>query len=476
VLLWMVAAGYAAAQLALGMHRVFLGWDEVLYVSQFSGEMPPGFMDSPRAWGIPFIVAPVAAVAASVETIRIYVISLLSVGVFCVFWAWLRVRDTAAVPLAALLLCCLWVSLFYGNAVMPNMVTALCTVAAVALFLQVSRGLRPGRGARRAMAGLAAAFGVMSLVRPLDTVWIGLPLIAATWVHRPWRRLAAPAAILAGSAGGWIPWIIEAYVRFGGLLPRLEQIARWNGDGLHVQILRHLQSFGSGNLLCTSAESSCGPVVPGAVLVWSALAVLVVVGMLALRGTPHRPAAVITVVVAATNAAAYFFLSQLANPRFLLPTYALLVLPAAEGLRWCAHRLRLAGPVAAASILAAVVGAQLTMAYGVAADMRDARAQEIRRARAVGRLPIHRPCVVYGISAPQIAYLTHCRYWRPYVDGVPRWTPPRKITPVLDRMRARGLHVVIVTRGRRTRDFPAGWTHVRLLPDQSWHAHLPPDQ
>src|SRR4051794_21703562 len=157
VLLWMVAAGYAGAQFALGMHRVFLGWDEVLYVSQFSKEMPPGFMDSPRAWGIPFIVALVAAVAASVETIRIYVISLLSVGVFGVFWAWLRVRDTAAVPLAALLLCCLWVSLFYGNAVMPNMVTALCTVAAVALFLQVSRGKRRqwGRGARRAVAGLA---------------------------------------------------------------------------------------------------------------------------------------------------------------------------------------------------------------------------------------------------------------------------------------------------------------------------------
>jgi hypothetical protein len=34
--------------------------------------------------------------------------------------------------------------------------------------------------------------------------------------------------------------------------------------------------------------------------------------------------------------------------------------------------------------------------------------------------------------------------------------------------------VVVVTEGRRARDFPAGWRHVRLLPDQPWHAHLPP--
>ncbi|MCW2901462.1 MAG: hypothetical protein JWO67_3727 [Streptosporangiaceae bacterium] len=468
----MVALGYAAAQLAVGMHRVFLGWDEILYVSQFSREVPAGFMDAPRAWGVPLIVAPVAATTTSAEAVRIFMILLIGLGVFCAFRTWLRARDTVAVPLAALLLCSLWVSIFYGNAAMPNMLTALCALAAVALFVRVY-----GPGARRArpvLLGLAATFAAMSMVRPLDTVWIGLPLIAAACLHRPWRRPAVVVAILAGSAIGWLPWVIESYVRFGGVLPRLAEIARWNGRGLHAQGLRHLQSFSSGRLLCDSSHASCGEPTLNATLAWAALVILVGVGLLALRGGVHLPAAVIAVVVAAANAAAYLFLSQLANPRFLLPTYALLVLPAAEGLRWLSLRLSRVGPLLAGGIVAAFAGTQLAMANGVAVTVRDARDREIQRAKAVIGLPLRRPCVLYGRSATQIAYLAHCRYWRPYVKGVPQRPPAARVVPVFDRMRARGLQVVVVTRGKRLRDFPAGWRHVRLLPDQSWHAHLPP--
>jgi hypothetical protein len=472
VLLALVALGYAAAQLALGMHRVFLGWDEILYVSQFSREVPPGFMDSPRAWGVPLLVAPVAAATTSAEAIRIYMIVLVGLGVFLAFRSWLRLRNTAAVPAAALMLCTLWVSMFYGNAAMPNMITALCTVGAVALFLRAAGG---GAGRiRRVLVGLAAVFGAMSLVRPLDTVWICLPLIAAACLHRPWRRPATVAAILTGSTVGWLPWTAEAHVRFGGLLPRLGDIARWNGDGLHAQALRHLQSFSSGRLLCSSAHRTCGQVTAGAVLTWSALTVLVVIGLLTSRRSVHLPALVLTVAVAVANALPYVFLSQLANPRFLLPTYALLVLVAAEGLRWIFRHRGMTGKLMVVVILVAFTGTQLAMASRVAVLIRDARAQEIRRARAVIGLPVRRPCLVYGPGATQIAYVAHCRYWRHYVRGVPRRVPARAIGDVFDRMRARGLHVVVMTRGRRARDFPAGWRHVRLLPDQPWHAHLPP--
>jgi hypothetical protein len=477
VLLGTVAVGYAAAQFALGMHRVFLGWDEILYVTQFSHEVPPGFMDAPRAWGIPLIVAPLAAMDASNEMVRGYVIALSGLGVFCAFRPWLRLRDTGAVPLAALLLCSLWVSVFYGNAAMPNMFTALCAVAAVAVFVRAGRiSGAPGSERRppwRALAGLVTAFGLMSVVRPVDTVWIALPLIATAALRRP-RWLRPPGAILVGSAIGWVPWIIEAHLRFGGLLPRVAQIARWNGDGLHVQVVRHLQSFGSGTLLCTSADSTCGRVTVGAGLVWFVLTVFAVAGLLALRGTAGGSAALIAVMVAAANAVPYFFFSQLANPRFLLPTYALLAIPAGEGLRWLSGRLRPAGPAATAVVVTLVAAAQLTMARGVALEIREARREGIQQANAIIRLPVRPPCVIYGTNAAQIAYLTRCRYWRPYVHGVPRRAPAREIGPILDRMRARGLQVVVVTRSRRSRDFPAGWRHVRLRPDRGWHAHLPP--
>jgi hypothetical protein len=472
VLLALVALGYAATQLALGMHRVFLGWDEILYVSQFSREVPPGFMDSPRAWGVPLLVAPVAAVTTSAEAIRIYMIVLVSLGVFLAFRSWLKLRDTAAVPAGALLLCSLWVSLFYGNAAMPNVITALCTVGAVALFLRVPGG--GGGRTRRVLVSLATVFGVMSMVRPLDTVWICLPLIAAACLHRPWRRRATVAAILTGSAVGWLPWTAEAQVRFGGLFPRLGDIARWNGDGLHAQGLRHLQSFSSGRLLCSSAHSSCGQITSGAVLTWAALTLLVAIGLLASRRALHLPALLLTVAVAVANALPYIFLSQLANPRFLLPTYALLVLVAAEGLRWIFRRRGMTGKLVVLVIVVLLVGTQLAMAAGVADHTRWTRAQEIRRARAVAGLPVRRPCVIYGPRAPQIAYVTRCRYWRHYVHGVPHQVPARAVADVFDRMEARGLQVIVVTRGRRARDLPAGWRHVRLLPGLPWHAHLPP--
>jgi hypothetical protein len=455
MLLVLVAVGYAATQFAVGMHRVFLGWDEIVYVSQFSRTVPAGFMDAPRAWGVPLIVAPVGAFTTSVEAIRGYLLVLLAAGVFCAYLPWLKVRDSAAVPCAALLLCGLWVAVFYGNAAMPNMLCALCAVAAVALFLQV-----PHTGSWRPIAGLITAFGVMSLTRPLDTVWIGLPLIAAGCLYRPWRRPAAALAIVAGGAIGWIPWIIEAQVRFGGLLPRLAQIERWNGGDPHVQILRHLQSFSSGTIQCAVAEHTCGRISIAAALTWCALAALAALGLAALRGNPFLPAAVITIIVAAGNAVSQVYLSRQADPRSLLPTYALLVLPAAEGLRWLSLRRHRSGRILAPALVALIIGSQLGTAGGLAADTRKSRHQQVRQARAIIRLGVRPPCLIYGSNAPQIAYLAHCHYQRRYIGGV----PPR----------ARGFQVVVVTRGLRAREIPAGWRHLRLLPGRPWHAHLPP--
>jgi hypothetical protein len=453
ILLVVVAAGYAGTQFAVGMHRVFLGWDEIVYVSQFSRTVPAGFMDASRGWGVPLLVAPVAALTTSVEAIRGYLLVLLAVGVCCAYLPWLRLRDSPAVPCAVLLLCGLWVAVFYGNAAMPNMLTALCAVAAVALFLQVTRA-----GSARPVMGLTVAAGVLSLTRPLDTVWLALPLLAACCLHGPWRRPAAALAVVAGVAIGWIPWVIEAHVRFGGLLPRLAELDLWHGGDLHVRLLRHLQSFSSGTIQCAAAEQSCGPISLPAVFAWCALAALAALGLTAVRGTPHMAAMVLTVIVAAANVVAQVSFSGQADPRSLLPTYALLVLPAAEGLHWLARRRHRATRILAPATVLLVVGSQLTLAGGLAADTRKARHQQVRQARAVIRLGVRPPCLIYGSNAPQIAYLARCRYQRRY-QGTPE----------------RGFRVVVVTRGTRAPAVPAEWRHLRLLPGRSWHAHLPPE-
>jgi hypothetical protein len=113
------------------------------------------------------------------------------------------------------------------------------------------------------LTGIAAAFAVMSLIRPLDAVWALLPLGAAAILYRPWHRVAPLLAILAGTAVGWAPWVVESYVRFGGLLGRFEQIDKVNAGGLQFVALRQLQSFSSGNLMCGAWQPHCATTRPG---------------------------------------------------------------------------------------------------------------------------------------------------------------------------------------------------------------------
>src|ERR1022692_4116985 len=57
-----VAAAFSLSQLLFVSPRMGLGWDEAVYVSQFSGHAPAAFFDAARARGVPLLVAPVTLV------------------------------------------------------------------------------------------------------------------------------------------------------------------------------------------------------------------------------------------------------------------------------------------------------------------------------------------------------------------------------------------------------------------------------
>src|SRR6266516_84391 len=110
-----VAGLYVLTQLVVVTPRMFLGWDEALYLSQFAPGVPALTMSAPRAPGTPLLTAPVAVFTASVAIIRVYLTLLSGLGVYLAYRPWLGLRGGRAVPLAALLFCGLWVSIFYGN-------------------------------------------------------------------------------------------------------------------------------------------------------------------------------------------------------------------------------------------------------------------------------------------------------------------------------------------------------------------------
>jgi len=450
-LLAVVAVAFAIVQFVVVTPRIYLGWDEAVYLSQVAPGVPPMVMTAPRAFGTVLLAAPAALFTSSVAVIRLYFMALSGLGVFLAYRPWLRAGRPLTVPAAALVFCSLWVSIFYGNEVMPNVATACCAVAAVGYFRAADTW--PTRGA------LVAAFGLMALIRPLDALWIALPLGPAALLHRSWRRPGIFAAVALGLAVGWVPWIVESYLRFGGPLARYRLIDAENGNGLHVVLLRQLQGFSAGTIQCMPRAAGCGAVGFAGVFAWTLLGGLTALALWRSR----RPETVLAVGVALAFAAPYLLCTGIANPRFLLPSYALLALAAAAALADLA-RAHAAGPAVAGIVLGIFVAGQLGTAAAVVRHNQRLRLRQTQVAAQLHRLGIRPPCVVYGSGAAAIGYATGCTA-RPILHGLPR-TPARTLTALPG-----GVQVVVL--GHKPLIWP-GWHRLQGLPGHHWYAYVRP--
>ncbi|MFB9838597.1 hypothetical protein ACFFNX_41265, partial [Actinoallomurus acaciae] len=269
----LVAALYAAAQVVAVTTRIELGWDETVYVSQVSPHVPTAFFSAPRARGITLLVAPVVGLTSSLTGLRLYMTALSSAGLVLAYWPWTRLLRPVTVALAALLLAVLWVSQFYGNEVMPNVYVAYGAVAAVGWFAHTIRGTN-----RLAPVWLALSLAFVALMRPGDAVWLVLPLLGAI-AFAPRRRRIALAAVVAGSVAGSVPWVIEAYTRFGGPLQRLRASSRTEGGlGWHPEGVRMELHALNDRLLCRPCTGTTWHVAPSAAW-WPLMPVLAAAGL-----------------------------------------------------------------------------------------------------------------------------------------------------------------------------------------------------
>ncbi|MFJ2647617.1 hypothetical protein ACIO1C_12905 [Streptomyces sp. NPDC087420] len=451
-----VAVAFVAAQAVLMLPGVGLGWDETVYVSQVSPQAPAAFFSAPRARGISFLVAPVAAFTTSVDVLRYY-LALLSGGALLLgLQVWRRLLPVPALTLAGTLFATLWITLFYGPQVMPNLWVAFAALVATGCFLRAV--LDPGD--RAARAGLGCAVAVAALMRPTDACWLVAPLAVAALGVRSWRRPAVLVILAVGAAVGASAWIVEAYVSYGGLATRLHRAGEIQGGlGWHPAFGHQLRAL-EGRSLCRPCDMRWRD--PATALWWFALPVLASGGVWAAARTPLRAVVLLPTLTGLVLAVPYLLTIDYAAARFLLPAYALLALPVA----FCLCRLVTAvrpvlRPMAVAVIsvvLLAHVGSQYVTADRLVSRSRATRDALARISTELHHQGVRPPCTVSGNESVRIAFQTGCssRQLAGHDASISR-------TGLLE-LAARQPVGVLVAPGRPAPGYARGWRSVPLTP------------
>ncbi|MFF0431016.1 hypothetical protein ACFYU9_02140 [Streptomyces sp. NPDC004327] len=411
LLLAAVAAMFFLAQLVLVGPDMGLGWDETVYVSQVSGHAPAAFFSAPRARGVSLLVAPVTSWSSSTALLRVYLAALSGLGLFLALRAWRGLFPVRVAALGGALFASLWVTLFYGPQAMPNLWVALAALAGVGCFLRA----RADRTLRGPVWGLVASAALAALMRPMDAVWVSLPLLLAPVVVRRWRGGWLPVAVAAGLAAGAAAWVIEAYTGYGGLSGRLHDASQIQGGLSWNNAVDDQLRSQSGRTLCRPCTGGW----PNPVLFawWLALPALAAAGLAAAVRARRAAATALPLACAATAAFPYLFLIGYAAPRFLLPAYALLAIPVADGLLALVLRRRGTRRTVAVGLAAVALAGHLAVQFAVLHQLvgraTASHREWARTAAALHRAGIEPPCVLTGDgkAAPHIpiAFYAACR-------------------------------------------------------------------
>ncbi len=408
MLLVAVGVAFTAAELLFVSPRTGLSWDEVVYVSQVSGHAPAAWFDPARARGVPLLVAPVAALTGSVTALRVYLSLACGLGLTLALWTWRRLRPAWVLGLAGVVFGGLWVAQYYGPQAMPDMWSALGGLAAVGCFLRWTR-----EGTLAWLGGLGASVAFVTLVRPGDAVFLAAPLAVTAIVV--WRRWRAAAAIAVGLLAGGAEWVAEAYARFGGIAARLRAAgAEQGGFGLHFALADELRAL-NGPTLCRPC--TVGVRYPELDLWWFLLPVLVALAILAARSAGGSPGPGLASVLLPAGcglcvAAQYLFMIDYAAPRFLLPAYALLAVPAADGLAFLitgmGRELRPAMIAVVTCFLVVQLVAQHLVLDHEAGGTVTFHDDYTRIATALAARGVRPPCLIQGVQYIPIAFYAGC--------------------------------------------------------------------
>lgn len=328
-----VGAAYLVTQLAFFPFGRPVNWDEAVYLTQVSPGTEALFMAAWRSRGITLLIAPVTFLGGSLPDVRLFLTVLSAIAMTLTFGLWIPLIRIAA-PIAAFLFSFSWLGLINGSAVMPNLWAAILGVAVAGL---VARRLE---GGRLGLAILGAALlGAMALVRPTEATVMGAVVgVYLLLVRRTAWRFGLGLGL--GLALGWLVWVLEMSIRFGGFGNALRQ-ARSAGHlalaPVGENVLAHL-GFTYGR-----AKLPDGLPLEG-ILWWSMLVVFAVIALRRQVGASARSAALLAFLATAAFALEYLVVVPIVAARFLLPAYAFAAVAAAIGLAsllrgWVAVRI-----------------------------------------------------------------------------------------------------------------------------------------
>lgn len=332
-----VAVAFFVGSVTLVDVTRFLVFDEAIYLSEVQKGAEGINFASHRARGITWLMAPVAGLGGSITAVRIWLATLSAVGLYLAFRPWVNSVGVGAPAAAAICGTC-WTVLLYATDISPNLLGALAAVSATGYaFAPVSAGRRSQ------IFGAFVAMAVLALLRPSETVWLGL-LFAVALPFRGRRGIAVLVSAGAGTAVGLIPWIVEAYLRFGGPIERYLQVRNriLAVDFSGRRILRYLRAA-DGPIPRGFWDTTPQPdpdIAPLVVLAAVVLLALIILGIT----WPRSRVSAVAVRAAATAGLVlllpYVFLNSSVYARFLLPAWALVTLPVAEAIVSLVSRTR----------------------------------------------------------------------------------------------------------------------------------------
>lgn len=465
-LVLLVGAAYLVAQLVLFSPGRAPSWDEAVYLSQVTPGVRPLFFAPSRARGITVLVAPVTELGGSVTAVRLFLVVVSAIALTAASLGWVATIGSAAFP-AAFFLGFSWLGLFYGSEVMPNLWAAVLGLAATGVLVR-----RFGGDLRRRDTALAATLvGLAAIVRPLDAFVLAALLTLAVVLFGPSPR-RPPIWLAAAIVLGWVPWLVEMSMRYGDPVAALRaagSVGHLSIGGVRERLLQNL-SLTNGPAI--------GPELPphvplGGVLWWGGVVVLAALGLLRVRNTPAFRPVLTAALTGLALAAEYLVFVAGVAPRFLLPAYALLAVPAAMGLtslweRRASSRTAGIAAVVALGLIVAWAGWQVGTARRIEATAVASRASArdvglVLRARAGGDA-----CAFASTGSwPQIAFASGCAgiRLRPGDDGS---------LGILEELTARGERAFVVLRDAASPGSlagavtpvagPAGWFVYELAP------------
>lgn len=439
--LFLVTVLFLVAELNPALLRMPLGSDEITYIAKTSAHASGVFLPPVHGHGVGLLAAPVTLLTTSLVALRIWMAVLSALGLFLAMLCWRRLRPAWVLAIAALILASLAITQNSGVQVYPDWWAAVGILALTGLFLHAVNGtMRSGL----VLTLIGAVSFLIVMMRPQNIAFILGPSILAALGVPAWRKPKLLVAIAVGVALGLVEWGAEAFLWFGGLGSRIQLAAQ------EPPSLRPYFSFPtqvkvlSGPWYCQTPSGCPGVAAPGELVWYAALLALAILGLYAVWRTSAKSSSLLAAFTGVWVVALYGFLVPFGGPRYLLPTYALFAILAADGIAWLVtkSRWRTTGVVISCAILlAGIVSQQVVLRSEIASQ--DAGRPYALRAAQLEKLGVHPPCV---IRSPSIGYYLGCT--APWYGGTFREAFVR--TP-------QGLH------GWRRMPVP-GWRHPVYVP------------